>query len=390
MTAMSTIDSAGAELLAEAVSWRHHLHRHPELAFGERQTSEFIASRLESFGLQVHRGLAGTGVVGTLTRGMGQRSIGIRADMDALPIREESGAAHISSVPGVMHACGHDGHTAMALAAARVCAGMSNLDGTVHFIFQPAEENEGGGRRMVVEGLFEQFPCDRVYALHNWPATPAGTCVVRDGPMMAAFGTFEIGIRGRGAHGAMPHAGTDAILTAAQVVSALQSIVSRNVDPLQSAVVSVTQIRGGETWNVLPDECLIRGTTRWYDDGVGDSIEERIVRLAGSVAAGFGCTARVDYQRRYPATINDPASARLMREAAGAVPLSVIDSAPSMGAEDFAYMLRAVPGCYLWLGAARPGENPGLHSPRYDFNDDVLPAGVALWVSLVRLCLARS
>ena len=389
MTVMNTIDSAGADLLAEAVSWRHHLHRHPELAFGERQTSEFIASRLASFGLQVHRGLAGTGVVGTLTRGTGRRSIGIRADMDALPIREESGAPHVSSVAGVMHACGHDGHTAMALAAARVCAGLSNLDGTVHFIFQPAEENEGGGRRMVAEGLFEQFPCDRIYALHNWPAMPAATCVARDGPMMAAFGTFEIGIRGRGAHGAMPHAGTDAILTAAQVVCALQSIVSRNVDPLQSAVVSVTQIRGGETWNVLPDECLIRGTTRWYDDGVGDSIEERIARLAGSVAAGFGCTARVDYQRRYPATINDPASAKLMREVAASVPLSVIDSPPSMGAEDFAFMLRAVPGCYLWLGAARPGENPGLHSPRYDFNDDVLPAGVALWVSLVRRCLER-
>lgn len=389
MTATNTIDSAGADVLAEAVSWRHHLHRHPELAFGERQTSEFIAARLESFGLQVHRGLAGTGVVGTLTRGTGRRSIGIRADMDALPIREENDAPHVSSVAGVMHACGHDGHTAMALAAARVCADLSNLDGTVHFIFQPAEENEGGGRRMVAEGLFEQFPCDRIFALHNWPATPAGTCVALDGPMMAAFGTFEIGIRGRGAHGAMPHAGTDAILTAAQVVSALQSIVSRNVDPLQSAVVSVTQIRGGDTWNVLPEECLIRGTTRWYDDGVGDSIEERIARLASSVATGFGCTARIDYQRRYPATINDPASAKLLREVAGEVPLSVIDSRPSMGGEDFAYMLRAVPGSYLWLGAARPGENPGLHSPRYDFNDDVLPAGVALWVSLVRRCLAR-
>ena len=378
-----------ADLLAEAVSWRRHLHRHPELAFGERQTSDFVAAQLERAGLKVHRGLAGTGVVGTLIRGTGRRSIGIRADMDALPIREESGAPHVSSVAGVMHACGHDGHTAIALAAARVCAGLPDLEGTVHFIFQPAEENEGGGRRMVEEGLFKAFPCDSVYALHNWPGLPVGTCAARDGAMMAAFGTFEIVIRGRGAHGAMPHAGTDAILTATHVVSALQSIVSRNVDPLQSAVVSVTQIRGGDTWNVLPDECLIRGTTRWYDAGIGDCLEERITRLANSVAEGFACTARVKYERRYPATINDPASARLVREVAAAIRLTVIDSPPTMGGEDFAYMLQAVPGCYLWLGAGRAGDNPGLHSPRYDFNDEVLPAGVKLWVSLVQRCLAR-
>ncbi|HEX3844451.1 MAG TPA: M20 aminoacylase family protein [Steroidobacteraceae bacterium] len=386
---MGITDSNAADLLAEAVSWRRHLHQHPELAFGERQTAQFVASQLERFGLKVHRGLAGTGVVGTLTRGTGRRSIGIRADMDALPIREESGAPHVSSVAGVMHACGHDGHTAIALAAARTCAGLADLDGTVHFIFQPAEENEGGGRRMVEEGLFESFPCDSVYALHNWPALPVGTCVARDGAMMAAFGTFEIVIRGRGSHGAMPHAGTDAILTAAQVVSALQSIVSRNVDPLLSAVVSVTQIRGGDTWNVLPDECLIRGTTRWYESTVGERIEERIAQLAHSVAAGFGCTARLKYERRYPATINDPASAQLVREVAGAIRLNVVDSPPTMGGEDFAFMLQAVPGCYLWLGAARAGENPGLHSARYDFNDEVLPAGVELWVSLVQRCLAR-
>jgi amidohydrolase len=386
---MNVTDSNTADLLAEAMSWRHQLHRHPELAFGEKQTADFVAARLDRFGLKVHRGLAGTGVVGTLTRGTSRRSIGIRADMDALPIREESGAPHASSVEGVMHACGHDGHTAIALAAARLCAELPDLDGTVHFIFQPAEENEGGGRRMVEEGLFESFHCDSIYALHNWPGLPVGACVARDGPMMAAFGTFEIIIRGRGAHGAMPHAGNDAILTAAQVVSALQSIVSRNVDPLLSAVVSVTQIRGGDTWNVLPDECLIRGTTRWYEDGVGDRIEQGITQLANSIAAGFGCTARVSYQRRYPATINDNACAGIVREVARENGLTVIDAPPTMGAEDFAYMLRVVPGCYLWLGAARAGENPGLHSARYDFNDEALPAGVGLWVSLVRRCLAR-
>jgi hippurate hydrolase len=386
---VSTPDSNAADVLAEAVSWRRHLHQHPELAFGERQTADFVAAQLERFGLKVHRGLAGTGVIGTLTRGTSRRSIGIRADMDALPIGEESGAAHVSRVPGVMHACGHDGHTAIALAAARICASLPGLDGTVHFIFQPAEESEGGGRRMVEEGLFESFPCDSVYALHNWPALPVGTCVARDGPMMAAFGTFEIAIRGRGAHAAMPHAGADAILAAAQLVSGLQAIVSRNIDPLQSAVVSVTQIRGGDTWNVLPDECLIRGTTRWYEDTVGERIEERVAQLAHSVAAGFGCTARLKYERRYPATINDPAAAQLVREVARAIRLHVADAPPTMGGEDFAFMLQAVPGCYLWLGAARAGENPGLHSARYDFNDEALPAGVELWVSLVRRCLAR-
>ena len=389
MTAMNVADAVSADLLAEAVSWRHHLHRHPELAFNERQTSDFVGSQLERFGLKVHRGLAGTGVIGTLTRGTSRRSIGIRADMDALPIREESGTAHLSSVPGVMHACGHDGHTAIALAAACVCATLPDLDGTVHFIFQPAEENEGGGRRMVEEGLFKSFPCDSVYALHNWPGLPVGTCVARDGPMMAAFGTFEINIRGRGSHGAMPHAGTDPIIAAAQIVSALQSIVSRNVDPLQSAVVSVTQIRSGDTWNVIPDECLIRGTTRWYEEETGNRIEERMANLTSSIAAGFGCSAAVRYERRYAATINDPASAKLLRDVAGGTGLKVADAPPSMGGEDFAYMLRAVPGSYLWLGAARTGENPGLHSARYDFNDDALPAGVALWVSLVRRCLAR-
>lgn len=242
---------------------------------------------------------------------------------------------------------------------------------------------------MVEEGLFESFPCDSVYALHNWPALPVGTCVARDGPMMAAFGIFEISVRGRGSHGAMPHTGTDPILAAAQIVSALQSIVSRNVDPLQSAVVSVTQLRGGETWNVLPDECIIRGTTRWYDDQIGDRIEERLAQLTRAVAAGFGCTADIRYERRYPATLNDPAAAKLVRDIAGDIPLRVVDSPPTMGAEDFAYMLRAVPGCYLWLGAARAGDNPGLHSARYDFNDEALPAGVGLWVKLVARCLAR-
>ena len=378
------------ELLAQATAWRRDLHRHPELAYAEHRTADFVARQLAQFGLEVHRGLGGTGVVGTIRRGTGRRSIGIRADMDALPIREVSGVAHASSASGVMHACGHDGHTTMALAAAGLCAQLPNLDGTVHFIFQPAEENEGGGRRMIEDGLFKLFPCQSIYGLHNWPALPAGACVARDGAMMAALDTFEIQIQGRGCHGAMPHEGADPILAAAQLVSALQSIVSRNVDPLRSAVISATQIQAGDTWNVIPDACLIRGCTRWYDAAVGHLIAERMKRLTHSLAEALGCSAEIHYEQRFPATLNDPAAARFVREVAGGMGFQVMDTPPSMASEDFAYMLQAVPGCYLWLGAARAGENPGLHSPRYDFNDEVLGRGIELWVELVRKSLAAA
>jgi amidohydrolase len=373
------------DLIARAVSWRHHLHRHPELAYHETRTADFVANQLVEFGLSVHRGLAGTGVVGTLSRGTSRRTIAIRADMDALPIQEHSGAQHASGTPGIMHACGHDGHVVMALTAASICSCLPNLDGTVHFIFQPAEENEGGGRRMVEDGLFRMFPCDAVYALHNWPALSLGVCVARDGPMMAALGTFEIVVSGRGCHGGMPNEGTDSVLAACQLVSALQSIVSRNVDPLQASVVSATQISGGNTWNVLPENCTIRGTTRWFDEQVGHLLEHRISDLSKAVAAGFGCSAQILYQRRLPATVNSPDAARFMRNVAStrSLSLNVIDAAPSMGSEDFAFMLQATPGCYAWLGAAKAGDNPGLHSPRYDFNDALIPLGVRLWVSAV-------
>lgn len=381
-----------AEICAEAVSWRHYLHQHPELAHKEWQTSDFVAAQLQSFGLKIHRGLAETGVVGTLSCGAGGATIGIRADMDALPITEKSGVPYASHHPGLMHACGHDGHVAIALAAARICTRFPDLNGTVHFIFQPAEENEGGGRRMVEEGLFELFPCDSIYALHNWPALPLGTCVARDGPMMAAFGTFEIAVLGRGCHGAMPHQGSDAILAGSQLVSALQSIVSRNVDPTHSAVVSVTQIHAGDTWNVIPDRCILRGTTRWFDEKVGLSIENRIRELAVAVAGGFSCEATLEYKRRMPATINTNVMAQEIRALVGRdLPeLQVAEAAPSMGSDDFAFMLNTVPGCYIWLGAGTTEHSHGLHSPQYDFNDDALPHGVALWLALVRHALASS
>jgi hippurate hydrolase len=385
MQAERSIEGLSAELIAEAVAWRRDLHRHPELAFNERRTSDFVAAQLAASGLAVHRGLGRTGVVGTLARGSSRRAIGIRADMDALPIDERSGAVHTSSASGVMHACGHDGHVAIALAAARACAQLKGLDGTVHFIFQPAEEREGGAQQMIADGLFRDFPCDTIYALHNWPALPLGTCVARDSAMMAAIAEFDVTLTGRGCHGAMPHQGIDPIIAACQLVGSLQSIVSRNVDPLGTAVVSVAAIHGGEAFNVVPDTCAVRGSTRWFDDRVGETLERRIVELSRSVSEGFGCTARVCYRQMYPPTVNDPAAAQTVRTVATGTGLQVLDEPPSMASEDFAVMLRSVPGCYLWLGSGQPEH--GLHSPRYDFNDALVPLGAALWVALVRRIL---
>ncbi|MCS4242504.1 hippurate hydrolase [Rhizobium sp. BIGb0125] len=378
------------EHIEEAIKWRHHLHQNPELGFEEHNTAAFIAAHLSDWGFKVNTGYGKTGVVGTLSKGSSAKAIGIRADIDALPILEQSGVAYASKVAGKMHACGHDGHVAMALAAARI-ASNTDFDGTVHFVFQPAEENEGGGRAMVEQGLFKDFPMDRIFGLHNWPALELGKCVARDDRMMAAFGTFEIKVVGRGAHGAMPHEGADPIVAASQIVSSLQSIAARNVSPLESAVVSATQIHGGDAWNVIPEEVVIRGTTRWFEEAVGDKIENRIRTLATAVAAGFECEATLNYEYRYPATINDPESARIVRATAkSALGLDVVEVPPSMAAEDFAFMLREKPGCYFWLGAKREGRNPGLHSAYFDFNDALLTTGVAMWGALIEGQLAKA
>jgi amidohydrolase len=369
--------------VAEAVNWRHHLHQHPELGFEETETSAFIAARLAEWGFSVRTGYGKTGLIGSLSRGSSSKAIGIRADIDALPILEKSGVPYASRTPGKMHACGHDGHVAIALAAAKACASR-NYDGTVHFVFQPAEENEGGGRAMVEDGLFRDFAMDGIYAMHNWPALELGQCVARDGRMMAAFATFEIKVKGRGAHGAMPHEGADPIVAASQIVTALQTIASRNLSPLQSAVVSATQVHGGDAWNVIPEEVVIRGTTRWFDEQVGARIEARLKALAASISAGFDCVADVDYLSRYPATINDPSCAAIVRDVAPSVAgVTVVNADPSMAAEDFSFMLREKRGCYFWLGAKKAGDNPGLHSAYYDFNDALLPLGASMWLSLV-------
>lgn len=383
---MLSNEKACPDVFGDVAAWRQHLHRHPELAYQERQTADFVAEKLERFGLSVHRGLAGTGVVGTLARGRGGPTIGIRADMDALPIQEQSGLAHASSIPGVMHACGHDGHTAILLGAARACVELPNLNGTVHFIFQPAEEGEGGGRRMVEEGLFRKFPCDVIYGLHNWPTLPIGSCIALDGPLMAAFAVFEIELFGKGCHGALPHQGTDVLLAASHLHVALQSIVSRATDAQQAAVVSVTQIQGGSTWNVLPGSCVLRGTTRWFDDRTGQLIQRRLRTLATSVAAAFGCEVRLTYEQRTPATINDPAAAATLRRIARspALRLEHVDAAPTMGSEDFSFMLQACPGAYMLLGSGRSQQDASLHSPHFDFNDELLPVGIRLWTTLVQ------
>jgi len=380
-----TVTARIAEAHAEMRAWRHALHAHPETAYEEVRTADLVAQALASFGVEVHRGLARTGVVGTLRSGTGARAVGLRADMDALPIEEANTFAHRSRRPGKMHACGHDGHTAMLLGAAQHLAATRAFDGTVRFIFQPAEESEGGGRAMIEDGLFERFPVDAVFGMHNWPGLPVGEFAVRPGPMMASSDVFEITVAGRGGHAAMPHNVVDPIVAASHVVQALQTIVSRNAAPVEAAVVTVTQIHGGDAWNVVPGEVVLRGTARAFRPEVRDLIEEGIARVCGGVAAAFGARATVRYERRYPPTVNTPAEAAfaadVMRELVGRERVHT-DLPPTMGAEDFAYMLQARPGAYAWIGNG-PGEGGCmLHNPRYDFNDDILPLGASYWVRL--------
>jgi len=386
-----------AALVPEMKAWRHHIHAHPETAFEETATSAFVAGKLSSFGLEVHTGLAKTGVVGVLRCGGGEsvalRAIGLRADLDALPIHEKSGAAHASTIPGKMHACGHDGHTAMLLGAAAALARRKSFDGTAYFIFQPAEENEGGGRVMVEEGLFEKFPMRAVYGMHNWPQQPFGTIALRPGPLMGAFDIFEIVATGKGAHAAMAYTGKDPMLFVAHAISALQTIVARNLHPLDAGVVSVTQVHGGDTWNVIPQEVVLRGTVRTFKPDVQDLIEQRMRTIVAGIAAMFEMTATVRYERRYPATVNDEAETKHAIAAATAVVGAAnvdTDPMPNMGSEDFAFMLQAKPGCYVWLGAGRGVDTPNVHNPNYDFNDDALAVGACYWVTLAEQQLAAA
>ncbi|HPU79865.1 M20 aminoacylase family protein [Accumulibacter sp.] len=379
--------------LDELAAIRRDIHAHPELAFNELRTAELVARELTRYGLEVHCGLAGTGVIGVLRKGSGARAIGLRADMDALPLQEKNDFPHRSRDPGRMHACGHDGHTTILLGAARYLSEHRadlDFDGTVYFIFQPAEESEGGAAVMIAEGLFDRFPMEAVFGLHNWPGIPVGEMAVRPGPVMAGTCTFEISVRGHGCHAAMPHQGVDTLVVSSQLVLALQTVVARNLHPCESAVVSVTQIHAGEAWNIIPDDAVLRGTIRSFNAETQELVERAVERLCTGIASAFGAQISVRFDHRYPPTVNSVAQSEACRQVATALlgPDKVrTNELPSMGAEDFAYMLREKPGCYVWLGNGPGTGGCTLHNPHYDFNDEILPLGVNYWVRLVSAVL---
>jgi len=383
-----------AEFHAEMTEWRRDFHMHPELGFEEFRTAGIVAEKLRQFGCdEVVTGLAKTGVVGVIHGAKGPgRAIGLRADMDALPILEANGLPHASTIPGKMHACGHDGHTTMLLGAAKYLAETRNFDGTVYVIFQPAEENLAGGGVMVEEGLFTRFPMERVFGLHNWPTAPAGTFIWREGPVMAAVANLEATITGKGAHGALPFQGNDPIVIAAAIVQALQSIVARNLDASDAGVITIGHISGGHTYNVIPETVTMLGTARWFLPEVGDLLEQKFRSIVTGIAASFGGSATAEFKRAYPATVNEPESTQLALKAAEAVAgeqRTQHMSKPTMGAEDFSFMLNACPGSYLMLGGGRTDNDPSVHHPLYDFNDDILPVGASYWATLAEQLLPR-
>jgi amidohydrolase len=381
-----------AALQGEMTAWRRDIHSHPELGFEEHRTAGVVAAKLEEFGIEVHRGIGRTGVVGVLRAGSGARRIGLRADMDALPIAEANTFAHRSTHAGRMHACGHDGHTTMLLGAAKYLSATRNFDGTVHFIFQPAEEGIGGARAMVEDGLFRRFPCDAIFGMHNRPGMPLGAFAVRAGPMMAGGAFFDIDIEGRGSHGARPEAGVDTVLVAAHVTTALQSIVARNVRPVDTAVVSVTQIHGGDAYNVIPQTARLSGTVRAFSGEVMALIGKNMARVAEGTAAAFGATAKTDYRPIFAPLVNDPQeadyAATICGEVVGAERVRR-DPPLIMASEDFSFMLNEVRGCYINIGN---GDGEGaceVHNPSYDFNDGALPYGASFFARLVEKRLAR-
>jgi hippurate hydrolase len=389
---------ADAALLTEI---RRDIHAHPELCFQEQRTSDLVAARLTEWGIPVHRGLGKTGVVGIIRNGSSQRAIGLRADMDALPMTEHNRFAHASRHTGKMHACGHDGHTAMLLAAAKHLAAHRNFDGTVYLVFQPAEEGGGGAREMIKDGLFERFPMDAIYGMHNWPGLPVGSFAVCDGPAMASSNEFKITITGKGSHAALPHNGIDPVPVACQLVQAFQTVVTRNKKPTDAAVISVTMIHTGEATNVVPDSCEIQGTVRTFTLEVLDLIERRMREISQHTCAAFGASCEFGFKRNYPPTINhanEVAFLRgVMREVVG--PELALEFDPTMGAEDFSYFLQARPGAYFVIGngegahrkaysASYHGMGPcTLHNPHYDFNDELIPLGATLWVRLAEAWL---
>ena len=394
---MKVIDSIVTQA-ASIAAIRRDIHAHPELCFEEVRTADVVAAKLTEWGIPVHRGLGQTGVVGIVKAGTSHRAIGLRADMDALPMQEHNTFAHTSQHANKMHACGHDGHTAMLLSAAQHFAKNRNFDGTVYLIFQPAEEGGGGARVMIEDGLFTQFPMDAVFGLHNWPGTQIGKFAVSPGPVMASANDFKITIRGKGSHAALPHEGLDPVPVAAALVQAFQTIISRNKKPVDAGVISVTMIHAGEATNVIPNSCELQGTVRTFTMEVLDLIESRMKMVADNVCAAYGMACDFEFVRNYPPTINHEKealfAAKVMADIVGAD--NVLAQEPTMGAEDFSYMLQAKPGCYAFIangdGSHRAmGHGAGpcmLHNPSYDFNDDLIPLGGTYWVKLAESWLA--
>ena len=373
-------------------NWRRDIHAHPELGFEEHRTSNLVAEKLAQFGYEVFRGVGRTGVVARLRAGTSARSIGLRADMDALPIEERTNLAYSSRHEGRMHACGHDGHTTMLLGAARYLAETRNFDGTVHLIFQPAEEGLGGGEAMVKDGLFERFPCDTIFGMHNRPGLAVGKFQIRTGPMMAGGAYFDIAITGKGAHGARPESGIDPVIVASHITTALQTVVSRNVRPLDTAVLSVTQIHAGDAYNVIPEQAFIRGTVRAFDAKIMALIEQNMGRIASGVASGFGATAELDFRALFPPLVNDAAEADFIADtAAGLVGAENVNRNGNlvMASEDFSYMLNQRPGAYIQIGNGDAAGGCEVHNPGYDFNDAALPFGAAMFAELVQHKLPR-
>jgi hippurate hydrolase len=394
---MKVIDSIVASAAAMAAV-RRDIHAHPELCFEEVRTADVVAGKLAEWGIPVHRGMGKTGVVGIIKNGNSPRAIGLRADMDALPMQEFNTFAHASQHAGKMHACGHDGHTAMLLAAAQHLAKHRNFDGTVYLIFQPAEEGGGGAREMMRDGLFDKFPLDAVFGMHNWPGMKAGSFAASAGPVMASTNEFKITLRGKGGHAAMPHNAIDPVPVACQLVQAFQTIISRNKKPIDAGVISVTMIHAGEATNVIPDSCELQGTVRTFTLEVLDMIEQRMRQLAEHLCAAHDMRCEFEFERNYPPTINSAHEADFARQVmAGIVgETNVLAQEPTMGAEDFAYMLQAKPGAYVFIGNGEGdhrvmGHGGGpcmLHNPSYDFNDDLIPLGATYWVQLVEAWLS--
>jgi len=373
------------DLQGEMQEWRRDIHAHPEIAFEEHRTAQIVADKLESFGIEVETGIAGTGVVGTLRKGMGNRSIGLRADLDALLINETNDFEYKSKNPGQMHACGHDGHTTMLLGAAKYLSEQGNFDGTVNFIFQPAEENEGGGRVMIEDGLFDKYPVESVYGMHNIPGMPVGSFAIKPGPIMAAFDIFNLKVIGRGGHAAMPQTTVDPIIVGTKIIDAFQAIISRSIDPQEPSVLSVTQFHGGDAYNVIPNQVEIKGCTRCFSPNVQKKLEDEMRQISESICKAYGADCEFHYEHRYPATINSEEEANLAGQVAqGIVGEERVNLSPKpgMGSEDFAYMLQEKPGSYIWIGNGDGEGSCMIHNPGYDFNDEILPIGATYWVKM--------